>query len=204
MTRRLEQPKPADFVFINCPFTEDYRLILEAIVFTICDCGFAPRCALETIDDGEVRLEKIFRLIKECRFGIHDISCVELDPSSKLPRFNMAFEMGLFLGAKRYGRMNKSCLILDSHRYRYLTCISDLRGHDVSFRGNKDVDVIAPVRHWLANHSGRTLPGPAAIRKKYKAFVSKKPVLCKKMKWNVKELKYNDYLLLTHGWLKAP
>jgi hypothetical protein len=38
-------------VFINCPFDEPFRTILEAIVFTVHDCGFVARSALEA-DDG--------------------------------------------------------------------------------------------------------------------------------------------------------
>lgn len=33
-------------------------------------------------------IEKIFKMISQCKFGIHDISLTELDPSNHLPRFN--------------------------------------------------------------------------------------------------------------------
>jgi hypothetical protein len=45
-----------------------YRAKLRAIVFAIRDCGFQARCALEESDSGEVRLHKILRLQKECRY----------------------------------------------------------------------------------------------------------------------------------------
>jgi hypothetical protein len=111
-----------DHVFINCPFDRGYRAILDGIVFAIYDLGFVARCALEDDDGGEIRLSKIERIIEECRFGIHDLSAVAIDPATNLPRFNMPLELGLFLGCKRFGapaQRKKKCLILDSDRYRY-------------------------------------------------------------------------------------
>lgn len=49
-------------VFINCPFSEDYRPLFEAIVFAVTACGFRPRCALAADDGGEVRVEKVAAL----------------------------------------------------------------------------------------------------------------------------------------------
>src|SRR5690349_14391733 len=87
-------------VFINCPFDRDYKLLFEAIVFTVFDCGFRPRCALETDDGGQVRMEKIFGLIANSRLAINDLCRVDLDSTTNLPRFNMPLELGIFLGAQ--------------------------------------------------------------------------------------------------------
>lgn len=109
-------------VFINCPFDDAFVPIRNAIVFAIYDCGFIPRCALEEDNGGNVRFDKIQRIIAECKFGVHDISCTELDAHNNLPRFNMPLELGVFLGAKRYGgpdQRRKNCLILDREQYRY-------------------------------------------------------------------------------------
>ena len=92
-----------DSVFINCPFDSQYRAIFYALVFAVHDCGYVARCALEVDDSGLVRIQKIEQIIADCRFGIHDISRVEPDPQTQLPRFNMPLELGLFLGARRYG-----------------------------------------------------------------------------------------------------
>ena len=46
-------------VFINCAFSADYQSFFEAIVFTIGRSGFAPRCALESDDGGEIAAEWI-------------------------------------------------------------------------------------------------------------------------------------------------
>jgi hypothetical protein len=94
----------AGSVFINCPFDREYWPTFEAVVFTVLACGFTPRCALEEIDSGAVRLTKIQRLIGGSRFGIHELSRVELTAVNNLPRFNMPFELGLDIGAKTFGR----------------------------------------------------------------------------------------------------
>ena len=47
----------------------------------------------------------------------------------------MPLELGLFLGAKRFGRgeqKSKTCLILDVERYRYQKFISDISGQDIA------------------------------------------------------------------------
>jgi hypothetical protein len=61
-------------------------------------CGFTPRCARENDDGGEVRIDKICRIIRDSPYGVHDISKTEPDPDSGLPRFNMPFELGLSSG----------------------------------------------------------------------------------------------------------
>jgi hypothetical protein len=109
-------------VFINCPFDRKYRALLRAILFAVHDCGFRARSALEVEDSGEVRVQKILRIISESPFGIHDISRVEPDRSTNLPRFNMPLELGLFLGAKAFGvadQQAKRCIVLDEQPYRY-------------------------------------------------------------------------------------
>jgi len=61
-------------VFINCPFSEDYREFFLAIVYAVIRSGFNPRCALETDDSSQNRFEKICVIIAECKYGVHDIS----------------------------------------------------------------------------------------------------------------------------------
>ncbi len=86
-------------VFLNCPFDEQYSPFFQAAVFAITDCGFIARCALEASDASQVRIHKIYDLIAECKFGIHDLSRTQLDIHSQLPRFNMPLVRN-FLGSK--------------------------------------------------------------------------------------------------------
>ena len=102
-------------VFINCPFDPSYRPVFDAIVFAVMALGFEPRCALERDTGTQDRLKKIVEIIHSCQFGIHDLSFMRIDRSTKLPRYNMAFELGLFLGCCEFGgegHKGKSCLIL--------------------------------------------------------------------------------------------
>ena len=103
-------------VFINCPFDRTYRPIFDALVFAVHDAGYIARSAQEVRDTGEVRIDKILRLVRESRFGIHDISRTALDRTTRLPRFNMPLELGLFLGAREFGdqrQRKKVTLVLE-------------------------------------------------------------------------------------------
>ena len=115
-------------VFINCPFDSRYRPLFEAVVFAVYDCGFYPRSALEMDDSSEVRIGKVIRMIAECRLAIHDISRTQLDRESRLPRFNMPLELGIFIGAKAFGgkdHRRKAAIVFDTDRFRYQKYISD-------------------------------------------------------------------------------
>ncbi|MDX2164772.1 MAG: hypothetical protein SFW07_05065 [Gammaproteobacteria bacterium] len=99
-------------VFVNCPFDKKYQPFEDVIVFTVMCCGFKPRSAKES-SASHNRLFKIQKIIEECDFAVHDISRTELDKKNKLPRFNMPFELGLFLGAQCFGgreHLEKSCI----------------------------------------------------------------------------------------------
>ncbi|MBV9537403.1 MAG: hypothetical protein JOY70_00570 [Acidisphaera sp.] len=160
MARRSGGGIPPDYdqnVFINCPFDDAYRPLFRALVFAIFECGLRPRSALEVIDAGEVRFEKIARIVRGCRWGIHDISRTELTTSG-LPRFNMPLELGLFLGAQRFGdgtQRRKSCLVLDREHYRYQKFVSDIAGQDIAVHGNDPAGAIRAVRDWLAPRPAR-------------------------------------------------
>lgn len=136
-------------VFVNCPFDDGYKPLFNATVFAVLDCGFEPRCALQVYDSGQVRIDKIMELIEGCRFGIHDISRTELDPVNGLPQFNMPLELGIFLGAQRFGsgkHREKNCLVLDREPYRYQKFISDIAGQDIAAHGGA-VDRVSSVSY---------------------------------------------------------
>lgn len=138
-----------DDVFINCPFDAQYRPIFEALVFAIFICEFRPRSALELDDASLPRIEKLYAIVKSCRYGIPDLSRTELDPVNGLPRFNMPLELGVFRGAKRFGdesQKHKRCLILDVEKYRYQKFASDLSGMDIYAHGDNVKQALACVR----------------------------------------------------------
>ena len=193
-------------VFINCPFDGAYLPIFRVIVFAVFDCGYNARCALEVSDSSEVRIDKILRIVSECKYGIHDISRTELDEETNLPRFNMPLELGIFLGAKRFGddeQKKKVCLILDKEPYRYQGFISDIAGQDIQSHKNDDFQTIKIVRNWLRAASGRvTIPGGVEIFRRYRKFISELPVICKALKLTIDEMIFNDYTDIVSEWLK--
>jgi hypothetical protein len=136
-------------VFINCPFDDDYNKLLNALLFTIYDCGFFPRIAKESADSGENRLGKIYELIRDCRYAIHDLSRVKIDPNTGLPRFNMVLEVGVYLGAKKFSGPEKVCLIMDSEQFRYRNFCSDLAGVDIEAHNDDSFKLICVVCDWL-------------------------------------------------------
>jgi hypothetical protein len=139
-------------VFINCPFSPDYQPIFRAILFAVFACGYRPRCAFELSDSAVNRLSKVEAIIQQCGLGIHDISFMKLDSKTRLPRFNMPFELGLFLAARRFGggrQSRKIALILDRTTYRYRAALSDISGQDVRTHGGRASNAIREVRDWL-------------------------------------------------------
>ena len=196
-----------DNVFINCPFDSAYKHLFDAMVFAIHDCGFIPRCALEEEDASEVRIDKIYNIIADCRYGIHDISRTELDEGSGLPRFNMPLELGVFLGAKKFGieeQKRKKCLILDTERYRYQQFISDIAGQDIQAHNNSSREIITHVRNWLRAASRReTIPGGGFIWKRYRDFRRDLPQTAREYQLTVEDLIFNDYTLMVTRWLET-
>jgi hypothetical protein len=194
-------------VFINCPFDSGYQSFFDAIVFTVTRCGFVARCALEIDNAACTLIDKIVKLIGECPFGIHDLCRTELDSVSKLPRFNMPFEFGLFLGAQRYGAVaqrRKQCLVMDKKPHRFQVFISDIAGQDVHSHDDQVDVLIARVRNFLRTISGSPLlPSPSTIRRDFSRFESAKARICKKLKLTPAELSFQDFTYIVAYYLQA-
>jgi hypothetical protein len=193
-----------DDVFINCPFDDDYGPIFRALIFTIYACGFRPRSALELDDGGQTRIEKLFRIIEQCRYGIHDLSRTELDETNQLPRFNMPLELGMFLGAKHYGdeaQRDKRVLILDVEKYRYQRFISDLAGMDIHEHVGDPVQAARETRDWLANVSRRKLASTERIARLLQSFITDLPEIAANLGFEPAHIPYVDFERIVIGWL---
>ena len=192
-------------VFINCPFSDDYAEHFRAIVFAVLRSGFTPRCARENDDGGEVRIDKICRIIGECRYGIHDISKTEPDPVSRLPRFNMPLELGLFLGARKYGgsaQARMKALILDTEPYRYQQFMSDIAGQDVNAHGGDVHRLIEKVANWLRDEAGDPeVPGGRIIASEFDRFSIELPIIAAKRRLDVGELTFRDLATFIAAWI---
>ena len=85
-------------VFINCPLDDEYKPLLQAILFCLIRFGFKPRIATERTDSAESRLEKIKELIRSSKYSIHDLSRCQSSGPREHYRMNMPFELGLDFG----------------------------------------------------------------------------------------------------------
>lgn len=198
-------------VFVNCPFDDEYRDLFDAIVFAVHDCGFRARCALEADDGTQVRFEKIVDIIRSCRYGVHDLSRTELDAEHELPRFNMPLELGLFLGASRFGgprQKQKNALVIDTERFRYQRFISDISGQDVHAHDGNVAKAVEAVRDWLrsalvARGEERVrMRGAEKVYERYRLFLADLPDICAELELNPIRIPYNDYTTIVVEWIE--
>jgi len=114
---------------------------------------FAVGLAIVALLQRKWARELDYRLIKELWTFTGNLSRTELDTVYQLPRFNMPFELGVFIGATRLGtreQRRKVCLILDRERYRFQRFISDIAGQDIAAHQGEPDEAIRAIRTWLS------------------------------------------------------
>jgi len=164
-----------DNVFVNCPFDEEFYDLLRPLLFTVIYLKLTPRIALEALDSGKMRLDKIVELITESQYAIHDLSRMAALNAGDLFRLNMPFELGVDLGARLFGRgtlKQKKCLVLEAEPYRYKAALSDLSGSDIASHGNNPARVVVVVRNWLKNTCRIAAPRPTLIWDSFNFFMA--------------------------------
>jgi len=195
-------------VFINCPFDPDYNHLLRASLFTILACGFYPITALQENDGGN-RMEKIVKQIKGCKYSIHDLSMIELDDKSKLPRFNMPFELGIDFGLRwsdneKY--KGKNFLIFESSAHQLGVYLSDLAGCDPTCHIRKPTNAIAAIRKWLNTaellKGTYCLPGEKKINETFENYCQDLPDICRKLDIEYELISYADLLYSMKTYIK--
>jgi hypothetical protein len=162
-------------VFINCLFDNTYRPLLRPLLFTILYLEFTPRIALESLDSGKPRIDKIITLIRSCRYVIHDLSRLQAQEVGEYFRLNMPFELGIDVGCRlfRGGKWStKKCLILEAEKYRYQAALSDLSNSDIAVHRNEPIEVLYQVRNWLNNQAKLKANGPAEIWGRFTDFMA--------------------------------
>ncbi len=196
-------------VFINCPFDDAYRPLLRAVCFTLLACGYRPRCALDQSDSGRIRFEAILDMISGCGLSIHDISRVEIDPRSHLPRFNMPLELGADLALRMRGpkpHRTRRLLVLDAEPHRYDQTLSDISGMDIAAHHNRPDVIIKEVRDWLntAHASAGPLPGARALVRDHEIFQRLAPDMTAFLRLDgLEELPHADFLYVVEQALIA-
>jgi hypothetical protein len=202
--RRPSDARPR--VFINCPFDDDFGELLRALAFAVSACGYQPTCALDEDDAGRIRFDKLKSLIAEADLAIHDLSRIELSEETLTPRFNMPFELGLYLGAKHFGgsrQRTKRCLVLARSRREWAPTISDLAGVDPAFHGGKPDAAIRAVRDFLhAAPDGSVLPGETALIADHRRFLRDLPQIAESARQTPQEaLRYRNYMAFLEEFL---
>jgi hypothetical protein len=174
---------------------------MRAACFAILACGYTPRCALDVSDSGAVRFIEIVKMITACDWSIHDISRVELDRTSLLPRFNMPLELGADLGLRLAGppsQRRRRTLILDAEAHRYDKTLSDVSGVDIQAHANTVSEIIRLARDWLnANREAGSspLPGGAAIKDDHDSYLRIAPDIVADLRLDPHDvLPHSDYL----------
>ena len=161
------------------------------------------------MDDGtQVRIEKIQTIIRQSRLAVHDISRTQLDRASRLPRFNMPLELGIFLGAKAFGsgeQKRKAAIVLDTDPFRFQKYISDIAGQDIRAHGRRADEAVRQVRNFLAAQcaSGVILAGGDKLLQRYRQFRCGLPATCRKMHLAPTRLTFRDLTNLIVGWLQT-
>lgn len=121
--------------FLNIPYDDAFQSLYLAYIAGITAFGLVPRATLE-IPGGARRLDRIFDLIRSCRYSFHDLSRVELDlrrPAT--PRFNMPFELGLAVAWEKLNPGQHVWFVLEAKSRRLHKSLSDLGGTDVYIHG---------------------------------------------------------------------
>jgi len=161
-------------VFINCPFDEEYKLLLQPMLFTLVYVGLCPRLASEKSDSLEQRIEKILRLIKECKYSIHDLSRLKSKKAKEFARLNMPFELGIEYGCRRIAKdhlRTKRGLIFEQKRYEVQKALSDLNGVDIKCHNNKPAQAVQALQHWLIETVGlNDVDSPSVIWDTFNEF----------------------------------
>ena len=117
----------------------------------------------------------------------------------------MPLELGIFLGAKRYGgrsQNQKRTLILDIQKYRYQKFISDLAGMDIHEHRGQVKRAIRETRDWLANVSRRKMPSSQRVVRIYETFLKDLPLIAKELEFDPGDIPYVDFERIVVAWLR--
>ena len=196
-------------VFINCPFDADFAPILQAIAFCVVYLGFHPRFAPENPDNGTARLDRIIELVRESKYGIHDLSRCKSTEVGEYSRMNMPFELGIDHASRRFGSgelSSKAILILEENRYDYQKVLSDISGWDIHAHGGSFEKAVRHVRSWLVAQAGAPAIGAALIQGKYLAFQEwyyERELAAGSSEDDIREYPTAELIRAMHDWMAA-
>jgi hypothetical protein len=113
---------------LNIAFDKKREYLYLSLIASVVAVGLNPRCVVEVVVDAS-RLERLYELIRSCRYSLHDLSAVEVTTKPyRVPRFNMPFELGLAVALKLQG--DHEFRLLEGIRHRLDQSLSDVKGYD--------------------------------------------------------------------------
>lgn len=194
-------------VFINCPFDKDYIFLIRPLIYTLIYLGLIPKLS-QTISSSTIRINEIKKLIKNCKYGIHDLSRSKALNAGDLPRFNMPYELGLDIGAMEYGTgklRTKKILILETEKYYYQKILSDIAGQDIENHNDDPYTLITKVRNWFSdNFVNIHIDGQRAIWDSYNLFIDDLITQVSKeyTTQEIEEIPIADFIKFANDWVK--
>jgi hypothetical protein len=167
-----------DSAFLNIPYDPGYEDHFLAYITGVAAFGLDPRATLE-LTGGERRLDRIFKLIKACRYSFHDLSFVKLDRKlPATPRFNMPFELGLVVGWQNASPSGHERFVFESSRHRLQKSLSDMNGTDPFIYGSSADGILREIRNALSRHDVR--PAAEQMRDIFDVLKEKVPQILTK------------------------
>jgi hypothetical protein len=119
----------------------------------------------------------------------------------------MPLELGVFLGAKRFGfgsQKAKRCVVFDKTRYRFQKYISDLSGQDIHAHRGTEKRLIEELATWLRAQSGdQKVPGGRRIAAEFTSFKRRIPGICNNQGIHPDELTFGDYATMVAQYLAS-
>jgi hypothetical protein len=116
----------------------------------------------------------------------------------------MPLELGLFIGAKKFGRGQgtKRCTIFDTEPYRYQKFISDIAGQDIHAHGDDHRRLIKDLAAWLRDQSNDPkVPGGKEIASEFDRFRHRLPTICRRRSLAPDELTFGDLAQLSAAYI---
>jgi hypothetical protein len=145
-------------VFLNIPYDVEFSSLYIAYIVGLCQLDMVPHIASE-IPGGKRRLDRIFELIRSCRYSIHDLSRVEVSAApSAAPRFNMPLELGMTITWEMLNPDQHTWFVWESESYRLQRSASDLNGTDANIHDGKPEGVLRELCNALRRDRAPSVP----------------------------------------------
>ena len=190
-----------DSVFLNIPYDKKFTKTYLAYLSGLVSLGLNPKATL-AIPGGVTRLDRIFALIRSCRYSLHDLSRVELDRTHPpTPRSNMPLELGITVAWAKLNPMEHTWFVFESQERRAQKSISDLNGTDCNIHGGTEEGVMRELCNAFVRRKRRvTVPEMLEIHRELKKQVP--GLMIRSGAASVFEPRIFDDLLLAVGELR--